>query len=62
MNFLQPARMDKQAITEFEKEVSIMTTLKHEHIVSLVGLCTEKMPLYIIMGEFVLRSLWIGIK
>ncbi|KAL5265444.1 hypothetical protein ACHWQZ_G006227 [Mnemiopsis leidyi] len=46
---IKPARMDKQAITEFEKEVSIMTTLKHEHIVSLVGLCTEKMPLYIIM-------------
>merc|ERR1712176_1065033 len=46
---IKPARMDKQAITEFEKEVSIMTTLQHENIVNLVGLCTETMPLYIIM-------------
>ena len=44
--------MDKNAITEFEKEVSIMSTLQHESIVSLVGLCTETMPLYIIMGKF----------
>ena len=46
---IKASRLDKQAITEFEKEISIMTSLHHEHIVSLIGLCTETMPLYIIM-------------
>lgn len=47
----QPTRLDKNAIIEFEKEISVMTSLQHENIISLIGLCTEMMPLYIIMGK-----------
>ena len=45
------AGINKEAIAEFEKEIDVMTTLRHDNIVSLLGICTETLPLFIIMGK-----------
>ena len=46
---IKASKLSAQAVAEFEKEVEIMTSLHHDSIVSLLGLCTETLPLYIIM-------------
>ena len=41
--------LDTAALLEFEKEMEIMTTLRHKYIVNLLGICTTSLPFYIIM-------------
>ena len=41
--------LEAAALLEFEKEMEMMTTLRHKYIVNLLGICTTSLPFYIIM-------------
>ena len=47
----QEQGIEINAILEFEKEIDMMTTIRHSHIVNLLGICTDSLPFYIIMGK-----------
>ena len=41
--------LNVEALLEFEKEMATMTSLRHRHVVNLLGICTVTLPFFIVM-------------